>query len=47
MCIGDQHGLPAHGLGDGLGMGGAQCFAGVLEVMSVNMSEHVCEGEGL
>ena len=47
MCIGDQRGFPAHGLGDRLGVGGAQCFAGVLEVMSVNMSGHVCEGESL
>lgn len=28
-------------------MGGAERFAAVLEAKSVNMSEHVCEGERL
>ena len=30
-----------------MGVGGAERFAAVLEAMSVNMSEHVCEGERL
>lgn len=47
LCVWDQGGFPARGPGDRLGVGGAECFAAVLEAMSVNMSEHVCEGERL
>ena len=47
LCVWDQGGFPARGRGDRLGVGGAECFAVLLEAMSVNTSEHVREGERL
>lgn len=47
LRVWDQGGFPARGPGDRLGVGGAERFAAVLEAKSVNMSEHVCEGERL